>query len=700
MPINSFLYPGAKVVTPYEVANSLRLNQGDDPDLKRTIGAPTSARKFSVSCWIKLSNLGVQRNLWGLGATSGATGLSVRFQDDDTLDFFDYNGSGNTFGYSTNQVFRDVSAWSHFLFAVDTEQSTAHNRVRIYHNGVEIEKTNLTDNPGDPSEDANLTIADGHTFKVGDDNAGANEWAGYIAEFVYVDGQQLTPSSFGQFNVKSPTIWEPIDVTGLTFGNNGFYLDFEKDETSTNFIDRSSNARTITAAGNVHHSLDQAKFNDSSIEFDGSGDNLQVADSSDFDFGTGDFTFELWVYKQTSGKMSVFETRTYSGSGGEGFNLEFSSANKLEWYDSSLTAGLPGDPSAISLNTWVHYAIVRYNNVCTMYKNGTSVGTPKDVGSASQNSTRGPIIGEVANGDNDFDGYMDEIRLSNVARYTGNFTAPTSPFTSDSNTVLLIQSNASNKIGADVSGQGNHFESSNITSEDQTTDTCTNNFATLNPLVVLSTGAFSEGNCKNASSNSTNFGAVSTFGVSSGKWYAEFKPLSATGNKQRSIGVCGDITSNSGSRSQLYLYSYNTGGDSGSETVETYENGTSTTVINAGTAVVSNFTGYFENDIVGVALDMDNNKVYFSVNGTFQNSANPASGSNGISIGTSPPDGVFYFALTDVRSADVITYEANFGNPISSISSGNSDANGFGNFEYEVPSGYFSLCSKNLAEFG
>ena len=98
MPINSFLYPGAKVVPPFTVANSIRLNQGDDPDMKKTIGAPTSARKFSVSCWVKLSNLGVQRNLWGLGATSGATGLSVRFQDDDTLDFFDYNGSGNNFG--------------------------------------------------------------------------------------------------------------------------------------------------------------------------------------------------------------------------------------------------------------------------------------------------------------------------------------------------------------------------------------------------------------------------------------------------------------------------------------------------------------------------------------------------------------------------------------------------------------------------
>ena len=684
MPINSFLYPGAKVPPPFTVANSIRLNQGDDPDMKKTIGAPTSNRKFSVSCWVKLSNLGVQRNLWGLGATSGATGLSVRFQDDDTLDFFDYNGSGNTFGYSTNQFFRDVSSWSHFLFAVDTEQSTAHNRVRIYHNGVEIEKTNLTDNPGDPSEDANLTIADGHTFKIGDDNAGANEWAGYIAEFVYVDGQQLTPSSFGQFNIKSPTIWEPIDVTGLTFGNNGFYLDFEKDETSTNFIDRSSNARTITAAGNVHHSLDQAKFNDSSIEFDGSGDNLQVADSSDFDFGTGDFTFELFVYKQTSGKMSVFETRTYDGSGGEGFNLEFSSANKLEWYDGSLTSDLPKDPSAISLNTWVHYAIVRYNNVCSMYKNGTSVGTPKDVGSASQNSTRGPIIGEVANGDNDFDGYMDEIRLSNVARYTGNFTAPTSPFTSDSNTVLLIQSNASNKIGADVSGQGNHFESTAITSTDQSTDTCTNNFATMNPLEnYYNQSTFTEGNLQVAVGSSQYSYNLSTIGVSTGKWYCEMKCTSAGGGHTTDIAF-GVSSTQPVSNAQVLGYHPND---------LAYRGNGNKKINNSDTSYGDTFS---TDDIIGIALNLDDNEVKFYKNGSVQNSGTAIS----ITAPASTGLGNYFFGISYINTSNTATFQTNFGSPPYSISSGNSDANGYGNFEYSVPSGYYALCTKNLAEFG
>ena len=679
--------------TGYSVANSLRLNQSDDPFLKRIIGTPTSNRKFSVSCWVKLSKLGVQRNLWGLGATSGATGLSVRFQDDDTIDFFDYNGSGNNFGYSTNQPFRDVSAWSHFLFAVDTEQSTAHNRVRIYHNGTEIEKTNLTDNPGDPSEDANLTISSGYTFKVGDDNAGANEWDGYIAEFVYIDGLQLTPSSFGEFDSETPTIWKPIDVSGLTFGTNGFHLDFEKDETSTNFIDRSSSARAITAAGNVHHSLDQAKFNDSSIEFDGSGDNLQVADSSDFDFGTGDFTFELFVYKQTSGKMAVFETRTYDGSGGEGFNIEFSSANKFEWYDGSLTSDLPGDPSAISLNTWTHYAVVRYNNVCTMYKNGTSVGTPKDVGSASQNSTRGPIIGEVANGDNDFDGYMDEIRLSSVARYTSNFTAPTSAFTSDSDTVLLIQSNASNKIGADVSGQGNHFESTAITSEDQSTDTCTNNFCTWNPLIIR-TGrtavTFSEGNLK-AQHNDTggNTPSWGTFLLNSGKWYWEVKITNA------GIIYCGvwQPGYNNGDVSDALngIVVYRTDGNKQAETADT---------------AASYGNSFTTGDILGIAVDVDTGTIWFSKNGTWQNSATQSEVEAGTTTNSAftgksfATNGIIPSVSAYESSGDAIV-EANFGGGTSfSISSGNADANGYGNFEYAVPSGYYSLNTKNLAEFG
>ena len=450
--------------TGFNVDNSLRLNQGDDPDLKKTIGTPTSSRKFSVSCWVKLSNLGVQRSLWGLGATSGATGLSVRFQDDDTLDFFDYNGSGNNFGYSTNQVFRDVSAWSHFLFAVDTEQSTAHNRVRIYHNGVEIEKTNLTDNPGDPSVNADLTISSGHTFKVGDDNAGSNEWAGYIAEFVYIDGLQLTPSSFGEFD-EDTGIWKPIDVSGLTFGTNGFYLDFE--------------------------------------------------DSSN--------------------------------------------------------------------------------------------------------------LGNDANG-------------------------------------------------------GTDLTETNIASTDQTTDTCTNNFATFNPLINNWTDV-SEGNLKVKNTSQAYRDIFSTVALTSGKWYVECRIDTEAGGTYPIFGIAD--ASDYSYPAQHNLLGRSTNGYGFQTDGNYYHNN----------ADAGNWSTLDSGDIIGFYLDLDSATKTLKV---YKN------GTSELSININNPIDGYYFGCSTFQ-ADNVSGSINFGNPSFTISSGNSDANGYGNFEYSPTISsvnYYAINTKNLAEYG
>ena len=108
-------------------------------------------------------------------------------------------------------------------------------------------------------------------------------------------------------------------------------------------------------------------------------------------------------------------------------------------------------------------------------------------------------------------------------------------------------------------------------------------------------------------------------------------------------------------------------------------------------------------DVVGIALDLDNNKVYFSKNGTFQASGDPAGNSNGISV-TAPAStdtGFYFIGVQDAGNGTPgTTYKVNFGSPMYSISSGNADGNSHGSFEYAVPSGFFALCTKNLAEFG
>ena len=102
-------------------------------------------------------------------------------------------------------------------------------------------------------------------------------------------------------------------------------------------------------------------------------------------------------------------------------------------------------------------------------------------------------------------------------------------------------------------------------------------------------------------------------------------------------------------------------------------------------------------NIVGVAADFTNSKIYFHVNGTYINSGDPAGASNGYDI-PATAQSFYYFAVSTFGKN--ATWQANFGSPPYAISSGNTDGNGYGNFEYAVPSGYFALCTKNLAEYG
>ena len=106
---------------------------------------------------------------------------------------------------------------------------------------------------------------------------------------------------------------------------------------------------------------------------------------------------------------------------------------------------------------------------------------------------------------------------------------------------------------------------------------------------------------------------------------------------------------------------------------------------------------YADGDIIGIALDMDNNAVYFSKNGTFQNSGNPTSGASKTGAISLPTTGVYTFAAS-VRSGGSV--ETNFGSPSYSESGGETDGNGYGNFAHAVPTNYYSLNSKNLAEYG
>ena len=480
MPINSFLYPGAKVSPAYEVANSCRFNDDDSACLNRSNGSsPSSQRIFTFSAWVKRGNLGSNNQTFMCIQDTGDGDPRVRcaFRDDDKL-YFDVSasdGSGD-FDVRTTRVFRDVGAWYHFVFRIDTTQSTAADRVKMYVNGSQITSFS-TATYGSQNYDLPTNLDEINIGTV-DNNSRTNFFDGYLAEVVYCDGQSLAPSSFGEFDEDSPTIWKPKDVSGLTFGTNGFYLDFE-------------------------------------------------------DSGT---------------------------------------------------------------------------------------------------------LGNDANG-------------------------------------------------------GTDFTANNLAATDQSTDTPTNNFCVLNSLDnYLQSATFSEGNLKIVTAGSSNTAStLGTFGVNKGKWFWEAKFVSDS--QGSSYGVIGIEGAQVTSATDALL--------EGTQSYGLYLNDGKIWTNNGS----NNHGAHIDlNAIIGVALDLDNNRIYFSKDGQWGDGSgnwDEASPNNYLSVTAAASVALGnYFPAHGDWSSGTIGWEVNFGNPVYSISSGNADANGYGNFEYSVPSGYYSLCSKNLAEFG
>ena len=228
MPINSFLYPGAKVTPAYEVANSCRFNDGDSAYLNKSNGTATNTDKFTFSAWVKRSGITLGQTAMIFGEHSGdSTGKTeFGFRTDDTLWFYQEDSTTGNIHIQTNRKFRDPAAWMHLCLAVDTSQGVAANRVKLYVNGTQETSFSTATYP---SADLN-TRFNGTSLPlyIGYFGSGsAKYFDGYMAEVVMVDGSQLAPTSFGEFDEDSPQIFKPINVSGLTFGTNGFYLDFE-----------------------------------------------------------------------------------------------------------------------------------------------------------------------------------------------------------------------------------------------------------------------------------------------------------------------------------------------------------------------------------------------------------------------------------------------------------------------------------------
>jgi hypothetical protein len=204
---------------------------------------------------------------------------------------------------------------------------------------------------------------------------------------------------------------------------------------------------TITVNGNTQISTAQSKFGGSSIEFDGAGDNLSIASTSDFGFGTGDFTIEAWVNGTAAGVRTIFDFRNNTATDNGGW-LRTIGNYELRWTVNGSTVfsftSLNSAPYNFSTDTWHHIAVSRENSTTRFFFNGSQIGS--GVSDSTNYGTSKPLtIGAGYTNTQNFDGFIDELRITKgVARYTTTFTPSTTAFANDSDTVLLIHADGTN----------------------------------------------------------------------------------------------------------------------------------------------------------------------------------------------------------------------------------------------------------------
>ncbi len=208
----------------YQISRSVRVRGSASGYFTRTLSvASTSSTIFTWSGWVKRGSLAASRMTIAYHGNTGATGglINLEFNSDATLRCF-FDGT-NTI--QTTAVYRDPSAWYHIMLAYDSTQATASNRAKLYVNGVQITAFSTANYP--PLNQA-INAGVGNVQNLG--LVSTSQFDGYLTELNFIDGQALTPSSFGVTN--SYGVWSPIKYNG-TYGNNGFYLNFSDNSGAT-----------------------------------------------------------------------------------------------------------------------------------------------------------------------------------------------------------------------------------------------------------------------------------------------------------------------------------------------------------------------------------------------------------------------------------------------------------------------------------
>ena len=442
--------------TEYLINRSLRFNTADSAYLNRTPSSAGNRKTWTWSGWVKRSTVdGSFMSVFGAGG--GTTRDRIQFFNDQKL-VVNFN-DGNDGILKTSQVFRDPSAWQHIIVALDTTQATASNRLKIYVNGSQVEDF---DTETYPSQNYQTRLNNNIATYIGQSSSDNFYFDGYLADVHFIDGQALSPSSFGETN--SYGVWDPKKFSG-SFGTNGFHLKFADNSSNAALgTDSSGNSNTFTVnnltAVGVEANTSQT-WSSSQTNYH----NSNAADAFDGDFNTSGFA--------TGGANS----NAY-------VDITAINASKVEVYISAYGSGSAG-------GYWYARQTNGTEHRYTITSSGTSLGWVTV-----------------------YDGSQIQInRLGGARDAQGDAGSAQRAWRVDG--LILVNSG--------TSGFGLEATDSLIdTPTNYEADSGNNggNYATLNPLAPAD-GTISDGNLQIVT-NTSGYGVyTSNFRMSSGKWYAE-----------------------------------------------------------------------------------------------------------------------------------------------------------------------------------
>jgi hypothetical protein len=199
----------------YTIDQSIRFNDDDSAYLEKTFASAGDRQIWTWSAWIKLSGSTARQIIFG--AAGGPSYISINENATGSAFFNLYNAG---WYWETAAKYRDPSAWYHLVWAFDTTNATADNRMRFYVNGSEV--TDYSTKHATGSQNASGDINNNVVHRIGRHPASTNYYDGYLAEINFVDGQQLAPTDFGETNADTGE-WVPVEYTG-SYGTNGFYI--------------------------------------------------------------------------------------------------------------------------------------------------------------------------------------------------------------------------------------------------------------------------------------------------------------------------------------------------------------------------------------------------------------------------------------------------------------------------------------------